>query len=344
MRFYLSNYGVKERLVLNALFWVLYFGYPFLVFRYTGEHTITLKEILFYFLFYGSILYFNNLYLLPRYFRDQNLVKYLSVIIPILIASSFLEAYVNKTILKTCTCEGPNSIYALYNFIHLGVLIVLFSTVLLILSFSDKIKALEKAENDRLSSELKFLKSQVNPHLLFNSLNSIYSYALKNAKETPEMVMKLSDLLRFMLYEADKPKVRLSQEWNYLLDYIALQKMRKEAIQVELENQGDLEEIEITPLILINFVENAFKYVDPYNPMVKLSLKASKEEISFYCSNTFQSSDSKNRIELDSNGLGLNNAKKLLSHSYTDCHELNISDSNNIFKIYLRIKNELPGN
>ncbi|WP_422004597.1 sensor histidine kinase [Roseivirga pacifica] len=332
------EYSLFTRLVLNLLFWVFYFVYPFLRFRYTGEHSITVEEIVFYLLLYGSVLYLNNLVLLPRYLQNHHIKKYLLTLLPILVAVAFFEAYVNKTLLKTCSCEGPNSTYALFNFIHLGVLLIMFSAVPLIRHYSTKLKALEKAETERLEAELKFLKAQVNPHMLFNSLNSIYAQALKNAKETPEMVLKLSDLLRYMLYEADKPRVELEKEVDYLNDYISLQQLRKSGIQVDFLVEGKLEDYSIAPMILINFLENAFKYIDPFNLKIDLELKAADNSIYFRCKNHFTHKLVSLGQADEQEGLGIKNAKKLLNALYPNKHELNIEKGDGIFTVALKLE------
>ena len=336
MRF---DFGIYTRIGLNLLFWAFYFIYPFLRFRYTGEHISSIQEIGFYLLVYGSVLYFNNLVLLPEYLKKHNIRKYLLILIPIMIAVAFFEAYVNKTLLQTCECEGPNSTYALYNFIHLGVLLIIFSSLPILRNYSARLRDLEEAETNRLEAELKFLKAQVNPHLLFNSLNSIYAYALKNAAETPEMVLKLSDLLRYMLYEADRSNVSLEKEIDYLNDYVSLQKMRKDDFQVDFQVEGKVEKYQIAPMILINFVENAFKYIDPFHPEIRLKLKVENESISFSCENRFaENVVHVNRSE-DTEGLGIKNARQLLKAFYGDQYRLDIQKTTDIFSVQLNINN-----
>jgi len=334
MRF---DFGIYTRIGLNLLFWAFYFIYPFLRFRYTGEHISSMEEIGFYLLVYGSVLYFNNLVLLPEYLKKHNIRKYLLILIPIMIAVAFFEAYVNKTLLKTCECEGPNSTYALYNFIHLGVLLIIFSSLPVLRNYSARLRDLEEAETNRLEAELKFLKAQVNPHLLFNSLNSIYAYALKNAAETPEMVLKLSDLLRYMLYEADQPKVSLEKEIDYLNDYVSLQKMRKDNFKVDFQVEGAVGDYQIAPMILINFVENAFKYIDPFNPQIKLNLKVENGTISFLCENRFAENVVHVNRKEETEGLGIKNARQLLKAFYGEHYQLDIQKTTDIFRVELTI-------
>ena len=331
---------LTNRLGLNVLFWVGYFVYPFLRFRYTGEHTITYQEVLFYLFFYGSILYFNNLYLLPKYIESRKYRQYALIIVPNLIAAAFIESYVNKTLLKTCSCEGPRATYAMYNFIHLGSIMVIFGAVHIFRTLNAKMRAYEKSENERLETELKFLKSQVNPHMLFNSLNSIYSYALENSKRVPDMVIKLSEILRYMLYECDKPHVLLERELEYLKDYVALQQMRLEDLKVEFKVNGDISNQQIAPMILIAFVENAFKYAGESpdeNGYVRIVSTVKEGELQFACENSYYETRQSEVILNENSGLGVKNAQSLLNLTYPDSHNLQMKGDKGIYRVDLSI-------
>lgn len=332
---------ISHRISLNVIFWIAYFVYPFLAFRYTGEHTVTVEEIIFYLLLYGAILYINNLYLLPKYLKNRKFKEYALIIIPIILAAAFFESYANKTLLKTCECEGPNSTYAIYNFIHLGSLMVIFGAVHIFKNLNENLRAFEKSENARLETELKFLKSQVNPHMLFNSLNSIYSYALENSKRVPDMVIKLSEILRYMLYECDKPLVLLAREVRYLKDYVALQQMRLEDLMVDFIVEGNIEQLQIAPMIFISFVENAFKHASQSsseNAYVKVLVRLEGQELHFQCANSYEKLEQTPLKELGGNsGLGIKNARAILEISYPNKHNLLIREENGLFKVDLRI-------
>ncbi len=334
----LFNYNSSNRILLNILFWLFYFVYPFLRFRYTGEHTVTWEEIVFYFTLYGSVLYFNNLYLLPKYLENKKFKEYLLILVPIVISVAFFESFVNKTLLKTCECEGPNSTYALYNFIHLGSLLVMFGAVMVFRKYTMKIQALEHAETERLASELRFLRAQVNPHMLFNSLNSIYAYAINNSDKAPEMVLKLSEILRYMLYECDKPRVPLSKEVAYLEDYIALQEMRQSDFNVDFKVVGPIEDKSIAPMLFVAFVENAFKFSVPNASNIKINISLSGNELTFSCQNNFEVASKSNRNNFEDGGLGIKNTRKLLEIGYIGMYELNISEENGLFSVELKLQ------
>jgi len=329
-------YFFTHRISLNV-----YFFYPFVRFRYTGEHTLTIEEVIFYILLYGSILYINNLLLLPKFLKSRSFKEYALILIPILISVAFFESYMNKTVLKTCECEGPNSTYVIYNFIHLGSMVVIFAAVHVFRKYNANLREYEKSENLRLESELKFLRSQVNPHLLFNSLNSIYSYALDNSDRVPSMLIKLSELLRYMLYECDKPFVKLENEVAYLKDYINLQQMRYEDIEVDFKEIGDSDNVKIAPMILITFLENAFKYAslcEVEKVKINIRLTLNQEALMFEIDNPFEESDQKKgNIPSESSGFGVQNAKTLLQMSYPDRHSLSIEKRRNRFFVQLKM-------
>lgn len=181
-----------------------------------------------------------------------------------------------------------------------------------------------KLENERLAAELAFLKSQINPHFLFNSLNSIYSLAYQRSETTPEAILKLSEIMRYMLYECNDNKVDLSKELQYLQSYIDLQKIRfgKKAY-VDFQINGVITNQRIAPLLLIAFIENAFKHGianDPLSP-IKLQIDIDQEKLRFYTQN------SKHRLNRDAvGGIGLSNVKRRLNLLYPAAHQLEIRD------------------
>jgi LytS/YehU family sensor histidine kinase len=215
---------------------------------------------------------------------------------------------------------------------------ILLSTVLKFIQdwfLNEKVKS--NLENENLIAELAFLKSQINPHFLFNSLNNIYSLAYQKSEKTPEAILKLSEIMRYMLYESNEDKVELSNEIRYLENYIELQKLRfKDNIYIKFEINGDLLGLMITPLVLISFVENAFKHgiaTDSENP-ISISLNLSDGKLLFHVSNI------KSSMNKDiTGGIGLQNVQRRLSLIYKDRYRLQIDDTNDIYncELYLNL-------
>jgi len=179
-------------------------------------------------------------------------------------------------------------------------------------------------ENQRLSAELSFLKSQINPHFLFNSLNSIYSLAYQRSETTPEAILKLSEIMRYMLYECNDNRVSLSKELQYLHNYIDLQKIRfGKKSYIDFKVTGHVDGQKIVPLLLIAFIENAFKHgvvSDPLAP-IHLLIEVDDDHLHFYIQNKKHNN---NRDAMG--GIGLNNVKRRLDLLYPGKYSLVIND------------------
>ena len=184
-------------------------------------------------------------------------------------------------------------------------------------------------------AELSFLRSQISPHFLFNSLNNIYSLSYRNHPQTPSAILTLSELMRFMLYE-NQSLIPVQKEWGYIHHYISLQKLRFDApvfIQATEENLSG--EFQITPYLLIPFVENAFKHGDVTDPQLPLQIRLVMDHqfLHFYVCNKISNSQKDK-----DGGIGLHNVKRRLQLLYEGKHELNITQTNAQFNIHLQIQ------
>jgi two-component system, LytTR family, sensor kinase len=187
-----------------------------------------------------------------------------------------------------------------------------------------------------LNAELKFLKSQINPHFLFNSLNTIYSLAHRRSPETEHALVKLSTILRYMIYQSNGDKVLLENELRYLQDYIDIQRLRMARnIPVEFKVEGDPSGLEIAPMLLIPFVENAFKHGISYteSAFIDISLNiGSSGTLHLIVRNSLF----KQRVS-EKGGVGLNNVLKRLSLLYTDAHTITVREHGDEFIADLKI-------
>lgn len=194
----------------------------------------------------------------------------------------------------------------------------------------------KELEREKIVAELAFLKSQINPHFLFNTLNDIYVLTYHRAAEAPNAVLKLSALLRYMLKESDEKFVLLQKEIDYLKDVIELHQIGQKGISfVNLEVEGEVNTLEIAPLILINFVENAFKHGVFNNPdfPIQIKLIAHPKLLSFTVEN-LKNEDIKDQTV----GIGLKNVSRRLALIYPGKHLLNCMEENNKFKVELKIE------
>lgn len=182
-------------------------------------------------------------------------------------------------------------------------------------------------------AELQFLRSQINPHFLFNTLNNIYSLVYEQSARAPEAVLQLSNLLRYMLYEK-KEHVPVEKEWGYIDDFITLQQLRFDyPVRVMRETHIDAEGKTIPPYLLIPFIENAFKHGDFRQEPLRLLLTVSNKELLFESSNRIQQSHKD-----EAGGIGLANVQRRLNLIYPDQHSLEVKEANGYFTIQLHIK------
>jgi two-component system, LytTR family, sensor kinase len=232
---------------------------------------------------------------------------------------------------------APSKQWPVYNFMLISFLISGFG---LGLRFSEKLILKEKQhkeiEREKLNTELAFLKNQINPHFLFNTLNSIYSLALTKSDMTPEAVMKLSDMMHYVIQDSHAEKVPLEMEVQYIRDYVELQQLRlNHNVDLRLEISGDFGSGQIPPMILIPFVENAFKYGTSSHERATISvgIRAEKDVLDFSVTNQIFPG----RKNSETFGIGIRNTKKRLSLIYPGKHALTISNSGKVFNVNLNI-------
>ena len=196
----------------------------------------------------------------------------------------------------------------------------------------DEKKALENAN---LNAEVSFLKSQINPHFLFNTLNGIYSLANSRSPHTEQAILKLSQMLRYVLYDSSTEKIELSKDIAYISNFIHLQRLRlAQKVKVNYEVRGNTEKLFIAPLLLISFIENAFKhgvsYIYPSTIAIEISVF--DETLTLVASNTVFENN-----KFDTGGIGLKNARRRLELLYPDKYLLDIVRNNRLYVVNLKI-------
>jgi hypothetical protein len=193
------------------------------------------------------------------------------------------------------------------------------------------------AEADKISAELSFLKAQINPHFLFNTLNNIYTLAVIKDDNAPDSIMKLSNIMRYVTDDATEDFVPLQNELDCINDYIELQRQRLgEKTTVNLYFAGDISQKKIAPLILMTFIENIFKYgISKYEKsVIVVTVEAVSSGILFFCENTIFADTNQN----NSTGIGLKNTRQRLRHLYSGKHSLNIKNENGLFTVNLKLQ------
>ena len=222
----------------------------------------------------------------------------------------------------------PVSYYALDNVYYALIYMVLGFLIFLLDNQITTQKTQSLLLEKTREAELQFLRSQINPHFLFNTLNNIYSLVYEQSPKAPDAVLKLAELMRYLLYE-QKEKVPLTREWMYVQNFIDLQRLRfPQELPVRLEIQGDADRHEIIPHLLICFVENAFKHGDFKDP-------SAPSKVMVQCNGTTLKVETENKINKqykdESGGVGLDNIKRRLELLYPKRHSLQITSNGSIY-------------
>lgn len=308
------------------------------------KHRDFQHEIL-YFLLLLMFFYILYYFLIPQLFNQK---KYLSFILSILffyiIFSWISNLGHHYSFIENNQMPPPpghmkhtnliNSIlFHEFNHHLFKFLIVLVSALLI-----NNNNQLKKIAKEKVDAELSFLKAQIKPHFLFNTLNSIYSLAIQKSSEVPHAIALFSVMLRYITNEAHKNFIPINKELGYISSYVGLQKLRFEnTVKVEFYVEGSTDEREIAPLLLSTFVENAFKYgVNPEKKsIIKISVFVSESEL---CLTVFNNKVLEQKNQINEGGMGLDNVKKRLALLYPNLHELNINDDKESYSILLKIK------
>ncbi len=198
----------------------------------------------------------------------------------------------------------------------------------------------KELQTQTMQSELRFLKSQINPHFLFNTLNSLYALTLKKSDKAPEIVIKLSEIMRYMLYECNERRVPLRKEVNYLKNYLDLEKLRQgDDVDIKFNIIGQIGEQLIAPLMFIPFIENSFKHGlnnEISKGYVHLNLEVQNEKIQLHIENSKAPSHPVQQHKR-SGGIGLVNVRRRLELIYPDQYNLKIEDNPTNYAIHLDI-------
>ena len=294
-----------------------------------------------------TISYFVVYFLVPKYLLKKLYKSFILYTIYTLILSVYaiiLSVLFALVYLADLNPENASPITKTLPFIILGVffVVLIVVTLSLILHNYKSIVKNEDLKNKILQTqlqlkeqELKLLKMQIHPHFLFNSLNTIYGFALKKGEETPKMILKLSNLLDYILYQIEKPSVSLENEIYHLQDYISLEKLRfHDTLQVNLIKESAVENINIAPMMLIPFVENSFKHGAIVNGVLVINILIKKIDDTLL----FEVENSIIEKSKSEGGIGLENIQKRLKMLYPNAHTLEINENDQRFKVSLTLQ------
>ncbi len=343
---------IKPKTVLfHLLFWTGVWFFYFYFFSYNSNDNV-------YITWFSSCLlpvtmmvtYFVVYYLIPHYLLTKKYGK--------LALYSFytfvFSAYIIVLVIYGClifllrfniSMMPPMS----KNFLFILLLVYLVAGVvsfITILNHNFKTASVNKELQNKIlatqlqlkEQELHYLKRQIHPHFLFNTLNTIYGFAIRQSKQTPEIILKLSNLLDYILYQVNKPKVSLKEEVLHIKEYIELEKIRfQETLKVEFTASEIDENIQVAPMLLIPFVENAFKHGTLEKGFLNIDIRITvvKNQLDFYIENTYLS----RAVGHSNGGIGLENVRKRLDLNYKNNYLLSNEIKGNRYAAKLTIFN-----
>ena len=335
---------LTNRIVYHSLFWL---GFLIMLTMIEGVEKgffFTISNNFINVFFFGLIVYFNLFYLIPNYLTKKRFLTYCGL----LILATIILTPLKVILLHFKFSEYPDYQYEL-RVNQYGEFLVMFfmassSTIVKIISdWVRHLRERQELETQTMQSELRFLKSQINPHFLFNTLNNLYALTLKKSDKAPEIVIKLSEMMRYMLYECNEKRVLLSKEVNYIKNYLDLEKLRQgKNVEINFKMSGAVSNQKIAPLMFIPFLENSFKHGlnnQISKGFVNIELSVQDQEIFFFIEN---SKPEKLPLPGDGNrrsgGIGLVNVRRRLNLLYPEHYDLKIDNNPKTYAVHLKIK------
>lgn len=324
----------------HLLVWaVLFLGWYYFRVNDFPNHTVALKVTTVKVLVLALLVYLTNYALIPALLYKKKYVLFGCIYLALIFGIGLLKIYINERLLSPffhgidVFSDFRERVYD--NIIPLLLLTSTGAAIKLVLDYVQTQKRLSEISKEKAETELKFLKSQINPHFLFNSLNSVYFLIDKQNTEARQTLLQFSDLLRYQLYDCNADTIEIEKEIAYLKDYIRLQQLRKDSHYEVTLKEGEVQGFRIVPLLLIPFLENAFKHVSHYSDLKNfIHVELEKANGMFY----FRIRNSKEKepqVTEPHGGIGLANVKRRLALLYPDKHELHIDDNDGVFKVEL---------
>jgi hypothetical protein len=358
--------GNALKILLHLLAWSIILGIPLYFFK---RWDVGKDFMLVYYIgniINGIIFYVNYLILVPKYFFGSRKYKYYISVIFLLIFLYFVSDRSNELVFryvpgrvnteeinkpesgrKEIIPPNPDEQHGrppfremhLFNYMFTSIFLVFFSIGMRVLERHSQTEKLQKElEKEKLNSELAFLKNQISPHFFFNTLNNIYSLISINTEDSQKAVLKLSKLMRYLLYDSEHGNTKLTNEIDFMNNYIDLMKLRMtNKIRLNVAFPEKYDDLNIPPLIFIPFIENAFKYgiSNREKSFIDINMTTGNDSIMFRCANSLIKSREEN--ERGQSGIGLENVTKRLNLLFPGKHELKINKSEIEFEVLLRI-------
>jgi two-component system, LytTR family, sensor kinase len=339
-----TNWIFGNRILQHILFWVAHvLFYGTLYGSFQDNYAQTFTEEIIYLPVKMAFTYFTLYYLLPTFLLPGHYVNFFLGFFTFSFIAAITQRYIAYTfhypIYYPEMLSDPFFYFPKLVKTFVGMYPVIFTAVavkLLKYWYSNQ-KAQQILTEEKLEAELKFLKTQIHPHFLFNTLNNLYALTLKKSDKAPETVLKLSELINYMLYECRSDEVSLSKEIKFIRNYVDIEKMRYgDKLDVDIRVTGDVTDRKIAPLILLPFVENCFKHGASENlqqSWVKVTIDSHVDHVVIKVENSKSGDNGVVREE----GIGIQNVKRRLALLYPGRHELKIMNGEETFLVILSI-------
>ncbi len=332
--------------LLHIIFWCIYLSFnlyqiSFYQQRRGYDWNSALSFAGVQFLFTFAIAYLNYFLLLPRFIRNKNVWRYVVEFAILFGALVFLRIYVQRQMVEgSPRADYFHSTMFIVQVVAINLFITVFVSMLRFAADWFELEAKKKAiENERLTAELNFLKAQINPHFLFNTLNNLYYLAFSKSENTTTVIEKLSQMMRYMIYDSNHAKVPLNKEIEYMKNYIGLEQLRLNSqVPIRFDIEGKTENQQIAPLIFITFLENAFKHgVNNHSAeaWVNVSIKLNGNQCTYVVENS--KLPPANDTREGKSGIGLQNVQRRLELSYPGQYALKIEDKPDRYSVQLNI-------
>ena len=345
------NKNLEITLVHHVIFWLIYFVLNTLRWgNYFDDYQYSFETNLLGFPIHMILCYLNIFVLMPKFVFKRKYFMFVCVLILSLISMVFIKFYLTYYLISTKIWpEGPAVIdnvtfsYSIDMMIGELYVITFVTAIKITMDWLQEQKRVTALEKIQLETELLFLRTQVSPHFFFNTLNNIYSLALEKSEKTSKLILRLSELMRYLLYETKSKRQSLEKEIICIQNYIDLEQIRYgNLLKIETTISGDIMDKKIAPILLLSFIENAFKHgANETNGSVKIDIdfKIVESFLYFTISNPLPETPNKIKSIENSNGIGLKNVKKRLKLGYRpEEYKLNIKSTNKLFVVKLKIK------
>ena len=336
---------LKWRWLYHLLFWLSYYSLTVILYLSLHEN-LTLNSYIMIFLtlvIQAPFAYVNLYFLIPRLLFTRRYVYYTLALLLIAIACSGLNLLMEQAYATLIEKKLPAKLHILtfsngcIGFVQIVYILGMVTGIKFVKDTLLNQQRQKEREKHYLETELKFLKSQIQPHFFFNTLNNLYSLTLKKSDLAPDIVLKLSDLMSYMLYESSAPLVPLKKEIEYLQNYLDVEQLRfGQRLSVAFTIEGQPEEVSIPPMILILFLENSFKHGVKNNIshiLLTISLKIADGSLWFHVENPLSEEEKAG----ENNGIGLKNVRRRLDLLYGESYTLDIREQDKLFTVSLKM-------